>query len=45
MKIVGAFLIIFGFLTTAPDGWHGEAVFMMAVGAVMIYAGSQLDKR
>ena len=45
MKIVGAFLMIFRYLSTAPDGWHGQAVFMVALGAVMIYAGGQLDKR
>ena len=45
MKAAGAFLMIFGFLSTGPDGWHGTAVFMVALGAVLIYAGSQLDKR
>lgn len=42
MKVAGAFIIIFGFLSTAPDGLHGTAIFMMAFGALLIYAGSKL---
>lgn len=44
MKAMGAFLMIFGFLSTGPEGFHGTAIFVMALGALLLYAGAKLGQ-
>lgn len=44
MKLIGYFMMVFGFLLTT-QGTSGEALGMMAGGALLIYGAHRIEKR